>query len=298
MRAFRIDWFTVLLLAIGGAGAALVLLRGSAFGVALTPDSALYVAGARNLMAGNGLVDMTGVVYRAGAPLFPLALALFGAVFDVDPIDAAGYLNAGAFGLTIFALVMWLRNHIESRFLLIWTGCVCALSMRLAYVSATAWTEPLFILFTTLSLFSLDRFLNTKGRWCLFTAAVCAAFAFSARYAGAALVAAACAMLLWQGGIRFSARVGNTAVYCIVAVVPIGVWMARNVLIDGVPFGRYYPPMADDFSPAISFATTIEELTRWIFGEIGSGYLDGLLWAMSDAIASRISEILSRSGRY
>ena len=286
MRTFRIDCFTILLLALGGLGAALVLLRGTTFGAGLEIDSSLYVAGARNLVAGNGLVSATRAVYLDGAPLFPLALALFGALFSMDPADAAGYLNAAAFGLTIFVATTWLRSRVRSRFLLVWAGCVCALSMRLANISATAMTEPLFILFTTLSLFALDRFLDAERRWYLFAAAGCAALALSTRYAGAPLVAASLLMLLWQGGLQLSARVRNTAIYCIVAVAPVGVWIARNLLVGGMPFGGHYPT---SLLPVRSFANTVDEFIRWIFGEIGFGYLNGLLSNLSDAIGGRVS---------
>ena len=286
MRTFRINRLTILLLALGGLGAALVLLRGSTFGVGLEVDSSLYVAGARNLMSGNGLLGMSGGSYADAPPLFPLALASLGVAFGVDPVDAAGYLNAIAFGLTIFVTTMWLRSRVQSRFLLVWAGCVCALSTPLAAVSATALTEPLFILFTTLSLFALDRFLGTERRWYLFMAAACAALALSTRYAGVPLVAGASLMLLWKGGVKFSARVRNAAIYCVIAAAPIGAWMIRNLLDRAAPLGRHYPT---GFSPARSLANTVDEFSRWVFGEIGFGYLDGFLQDVSDAIGGRIS---------
>ena len=286
MRTSRIDWYTVLLLALGGLGAVLVMLRGSTFGVGLSSDSALYVAAARNLMSGNGLSTLYGTVYADAPPLFPSALASFGVVFGMDPADAAGYLNAAAFGLTIFAAVIWLRSRVRSRFLLIWTGCVCALSLPLANLSAMALTEPLFILFITLSLFALDRFLCTARRWWLFTSAVCAAAAFSTRYAGLPLVAGALLMLLWQGNVRFSERAKNAAIHCIIAVAPIGVWMVRNLLVHGKPTGDWYP---SGFAPMTSLGNTVDEFTRWVFGEIGFGYWSGLVWNLSDTIGGRIS---------
>ena len=286
MRTSRIDRYTVLLLAFGGLGAVLATLRGSTFGVGLQADSANYVSAARSLMSGNGLLSMNGGVFTDAPPLFPSALASFGVVFGMDPADGAGYVNAAAFGLTIFAALVWLRSHVRSRFLLIWTGCVCALSLPLARLSAMALTEPLFILFTTLSLFALDRFLGTARRWWLFTSAVCAASAFSTRYAGAPLVAAALLMLLWQGNLRFSERVRNAAAYCIIAVAPIGVWVVRNLFVHGKPTGNWYPT---SFTPARSLGYTVDEFTSWVFTEIGSGYWNGLLWNLSGTIGGRIS---------
>ena len=46
--------------ALGGVGALLVLVRQAAYGAGLTRDSTRYVAGARNLLNGNGLAAAFG----------------------------------------------------------------------------------------------------------------------------------------------------------------------------------------------------------------------------------------------
>ncbi len=156
MKALRVDLFTAFLAGISALGAALILLREVNYGVGLSPDSMLYISTARNLLEGNRL----GMHFDL-APLYPLVLAFVG-LFGTNVTTAAGYVNAAAFGLTVFVMTMWIRNLVQSRFLVVWAGIVCALSLPLVYVSTFAWTEPLFILFTVLSLFTLDRFLNTR----------------------------------------------------------------------------------------------------------------------------------------
>lgn len=58
--------------ALAAAGAGLVLYSNHRFGVGLTHDSIHYIAAARNLVAGRGLVGFDGTSYVDFPPLFPL----------------------------------------------------------------------------------------------------------------------------------------------------------------------------------------------------------------------------------
>ncbi len=237
MSALRIDWFTAFLAVISALGAALVLLREVNYGVGLSPDSVLYLSTARNLLEGNGFVYYWGT-YLNAPPIYPLILA-FSGLFGTDVVAAAGHVNAAAFGLTIFAMAMWLRSRVQSRFLVVWASLACALLPPLVYVSTYAWTEPLFILFTVLSLFALDRFLDTRQRLFLVLAAVCATLACLTRYPGVIVIASAFALLALQRGVTFPEKIKDATVYFAIAIVPISGWMLRNFLISGSLSGKY-----------------------------------------------------------
>lgn len=91
-----LDRYTGALAAVGALAAILVLLRVSALGAGLTPDSTAYVSVARNLVDGRWFALWNGDVFRDHTPLFPMALAVPG-LFGVDAVKAAGYVNAAAF---------------------------------------------------------------------------------------------------------------------------------------------------------------------------------------------------------
>ena len=251
-------------------GTALVLLREATYGVGLGVDSIMYLSTAQNLLEGKGFVQWNSAIYQDGAPFFPLALA-FMAIFGVDVIDAAGYVNSAAFGLTIFTTTLWLRSRIKSHFLVIWAGCICALSLPLADLSAKAMTEPLFILFVVLSLFALDRCLETGKRGFLFTAAVCAAVVCLTRYIGVTIVTSALLLLMLQRDTTLLQKIRNAATYSVIALTPIGAWMLRNFLNTGSLTGRSYPT---GFSLLGSLHITTDEFFRWVFGDVGFKYLD------------------------
>ncbi len=263
-RASKIDGFTVLLGGLGLLATALVLLREVNYGVGLTVDSVSYVGSARTLLEGEGFLSPDY------PPFFPLALAFLG-VFGIDAIAAAGHVNAVAFGLTVFTAAMWLRSRVSSRFLVIWGGLACALSLRLADLSAHAMTEPLFILFVVLALFALDRFLGTRKASFLLLAAACTALACLTRYVGVTVAASALLLLMSQRETTLSARMRNGVAYSVIALSPLSLWMLRNFLTTGSPTGRSYPT---DFSFPYSLNVATSEIVRWAFGDVGLKYLN------------------------
>ena len=264
LRTLRIDGFTVLLAAMGLSATALVLLREVNYGVGLSIDSDTYIRAARSLLAGEGFLSPDF------PPFFPLTLAFCG-IFGIDATNAAGYVNAIAFGLTVFTAAMWLRTRVQSRFLVVWGTLACTLSLLLADLSAQAMTEPLFILFVVLALFTLDRFRGTCKLSLLLLTAACAALACMTRYIGVTVVASALLLLMLQRETTLSVRMRNAVAYSVIALSPLSLWMLRNFLTTGSPTGQTYPT---DFSFPSSLHRATSEFVRWAFGDVGFKYLN------------------------
>ena len=201
-------------------------------------------------------------------PLFPLTLA-FAGLFGLDAVEAAGYVNAAAFGLTVLATAMWLRSRVRSRFLVVWAGCVCALAPPLTYFAAEAMTEALFILFVTLSLFALDRFLESGKPAPFYLGASCAALASASRYPGIVLAAAAAPLLLLRSGAALPARARNAAVFAGAAAAPICLWLLRNFLV-GIPLIDLNHQV---FTPVGSLHSATAEFLKWLLGASGFAWL-------------------------
>ena len=234
LATIRPDSFTLLLAALAVVGAAFILASQANYGVGMSGDSAAYVSAARNLLSGNGLLQWDGAIYQDYAPLFPVLLAATG----VFGHDLAGYLNAAAFGLTIFVSVMWLRGRVHSRFLVVWATVALVLSLPLVYVSTKALSEPLFILFTVLALFAINKFLASGHRSAFFLAAVFTALACLSRYIGVALVAVILLLLLLQRDAPLRERAQHAALYFVIAIAPLCLWLLRNFLHTGVLTGH------------------------------------------------------------
>ena len=273
---FRPARFTLLLTTLAVLGAALVLSRQVAYGVGLGWDSINYLSVARNLLAGEGFVQDTFVEttdgsldYTMWAPLYPLLLALSG--FRMfDPWDIAGPLNAVFFGLTVFVAGRWLRRRIHSQFIVLSACLAVMLSIPLTRSASYAMSETTFILFATLSLIRIDGFLIGGKRTDLLWAAVFTSLACLTRYIGLTVIAAALPLLLLYPGVALLQRVKHCAAYVSISLVPIGLWMLRNILLSGGPTGP--KPPSNDTLPEI-LSATLADLSRWV-----------LFWLPSDPV--------------
>ena len=227
---------TALLLIVAAAalGAGLVLLRQASYGPGMGWDAVNYITAARNLLAGNGLVDLIRPLV-SWPPLYPTMLA-GGGLFGLDPSAVAGPLNAVLFGLTVLVAGWWLRRHLHSRFLWLW-GCVSiALALPLAEVASEAMSDTAFILFVTLALTQIDAHLGGGGRAPLIRAAMFSALACLTRYLGASVILAVVPLLL-AARVAPREKLKRIVVYTLIAAAPVGLWMLRNFLLVGLPVG-------------------------------------------------------------
>ncbi len=272
MSAFKRDWLAALLAVLGGVGAVLILLRVAPYGPALGTDAVGYIAVARNLIDGNGLVTYHGGAYQGGGPLFPLALAGIG-LFGGDVIKAGAGVNAAAFGLTVFVVALWLKSRVQSRLLVIWAGSAYALTIPLAYEAARVMTDTLFILFVVISLFALDRFLGTSRRGPLLLAAASAGAACLTRYIGVTLLGSGLLILVFQRNAVFRVKMRAAAVWSVVAAVPFGVWVWRDVAVVRTVFSG--ESGSNDFSSLGALHDAGGEISRWMLGETGVSVLNG-----------------------
>ncbi len=254
--------FTPLTIAIAALGGVLVLGREFTFGVTLGADSASFVAAARSLLAGEGLLGFAERhPYVDWPPLYPLLLAA-ASLGIFDPVTVAGPLNAIIFGLTVFVVGNYLQQRLESRFLAAWGCLATALAVPLTKWSSWALSEPLFVLLTTLALVQTDRFL-TEGRLrTLIWAAALSALAWQARYIGGAVPACVGLLLLFhpRAGTTMAQRVRRVTVYSLIVAVPMALWLLRNLLTTG-KFTMHRPPI--DYAALQMLRDVVEILWSW-----------------------------------
>ena len=249
LSKLRIDKLTLLLVALCIFGTFLVLLRGIPYGTGVNGDGVIFMSTARNLLAGNGFVKWDGSPFVERAPMFPMLLAFIG-IFGPDPLDVAGYVNATLFGLTIFVSSLWLRYHLLScpaptlraqrTWLLIWAVAALVLAPFTRLASDTL-SDPLFILLVVSTLFTFDKFLDTGQRAFLLLAAIFTALTCLTRYIGVAIPATLLLFLLCRKGDTLLAKAKNMALYSLIAVTPIVVWLLRNLLVTGSLAGQAWP---------------------------------------------------------
>ena len=170
-------------------------------------------------------------------PLYPLLLAA-ASLFVFDPLDVAGPLNAAIFGLTIFVAGHYLRQRIHSRFLILWACLAILLSIPLTSTAYTAMSEPLFILFVTLSLLHTDNFLRQGQRAFLLGATMFTTLACLTRYIGLTLPMTIFLLLRLQHNTGSVTKIKHSTAYALVSTSPLFLWILRNILVDGKPTGQ------------------------------------------------------------
>ena len=236
-RLRSLDRGALLFAGLALAGTVLILLRETPYGVGVSRDGATYIAAARNLHAGRGFLTLNGFDLTERAPLFPALTALAGFATP-NLIMAAGIVNAGAFGVTAFVAARWMQRRLRSRFALAWACLALWASPSLARYASQTISEPLFVLFTVLCLFCLDRFLDRDVRARLLAAALFAALACLTRFLGLALVAGGALALLGQRSVAFGQRTLNVLVFSGLALLPLGGWLLRNIWRTGTATGH------------------------------------------------------------
>ena len=297
----RPDGFTLLIAASALLGAALVMAR-QIDGVGLTWDAVNYIGVARNLLDGDGFVEITGRLYTLWAPLYPVLLAA--ASFPwLDPQDVAGPLNAAAFGLAVVAAGAWLRRRIKSRFLAAWGVLAVALSLPLAWAASVALVTIPFSLFILLALINTEQYLHTHRKRNLILASCFSALAWATHYTGIALVVFAAGLLALQPNVPFSRKAKRIGAYGVIASLPIGLWMMRNFHLTGFYVGdRGFEPV----SFLALLPDVFAQMSQWIFVNLFVDSRYGVnQWPAATALAgiallllaAGVAYALSRSAR-
>ena len=253
MPQFRPSRYTLLLVVLSALGGALVLAREITYGVILHWDSISYISTARNLLAGQGFLQMTGGRLGLWSPLYPVLLAA--ASLNVfDPYAVAGPLNALVFGLTVFVTGRWLQRRLASRFLALW-GCLAVMwAVPVGAIAAWALSESIFILLVMLSLIRVEAFLRDGRLASLMQAGILTALVLVTRFVGIALPVAVAPLLLVQRHASLGKNLKRLIAYEAMACSLLGLWIGRHILLFSSPSGRSaavlqkpWPVIAQDF---------------------------------------------------
>jgi 4-amino-4-deoxy-L-arabinose transferase-like glycosyltransferase len=229
------------LVALAGIGAALAASRQ---GVAVTPDSAAYVAAARSFAAGHGWITYDGSPLVVHPPGLATVLGLI-ALAGLDPAVGIRWLDALAFGGTLYLAAAWLLTRLRSLPLALAGALVPLCSPPLLIVAAAAWSEILFIFLVTAALTAGERHAATGRRGMLAAFAALTAFALATRYAGAPLVAVGAVLVALYPEGGWGRRLGRAAAFTAVAVLPVALWLARNLAVAGTALGARVPGSGD-----------------------------------------------------
>ena len=165
----RPDHFTLMLIALSMLAAGFIFLRSHlSDGLGPSGPAISFIALARNLISGNGLVDV--LVQSNGLPepfviqpaMYSFILVAFS--FGIfDPHDVATPVNAAVLVITVMIVGQYLRRQLTSSFIAAWAAFAVALSLPLIWISSFAMSDSLFALLITLALIRCSKFIARGG---------------------------------------------------------------------------------------------------------------------------------------
>lgn len=208
--------------------AVLALVYATRLGPWIFSDSVEYIVSGRNLLGGRGV----GLILPTGQfqpiylhpPFYPLALAAVGAL-GIDLVIAARWMNILFFGLIILVAAGIIYYATGSPWFAIAAGLLFMFNPALAWVSAGAMSEPLFLLSGLVGLLLLLKYFETGSRRLLLLAGVASGIAALTRYPGVALVATGwVAIAIFSQG-RWRRRASDAVLFVLLAGVPILLWL-------------------------------------------------------------------------
>ena len=207
------------LLALPAVTGAIAVVAATAKGLYVSPDAVFYVGTARNWLDGRGFTPPAGLPpLEHFPPLFTVVLAALGKV-GMDPLTSARVVNGLAFAGIVLLVGVVVRRQTGSFPAALVAGVLASAAVDLLTYSASALSEPLFILLGISGLVVLTAYLDRPRPILLAAAAALVGAAFLTRYVGIALVAAGVAALLWRR------RWVAAGLFGAVSMAPVAAWI-------------------------------------------------------------------------
>jgi len=212
--------------------------------VGVTPDSVVYLCAADNLLRGNGLVKISGnadlIPMTHFPPLYPLLIAM-GEFIGFKQLAFCGYINIVVFILNVIFLGFLVYKSTHGN---IEASCFGSLLIISSYdilrAHICAMTDPIFILLTLSSLFTLTLYINKESTLYLIICSILVALSFLLRYVGLSLIITIIVGMLFLCKGGFEKKVSDCAIFLAISSMPMALWISRNLYLTGNPFNRAF----------------------------------------------------------
>lgn len=242
-------------------GISIILLATNRFGAGLSNDSVGYIAIARHIANGVGIVNYDGSPFVLQPPLYPAILATIDYVFGVDPLLSANIVNAILYGLIVYLGGLLIFKHLSSfpTFALLGTLAI-VFSRPLFGVSVWVWSEPFFIFLLLLSFISAQSYLEKNNIISLMLFSSSVALSSLTRYIGVTVILWGVLIILVFYRDSLKNRMLHLFLFTLISAFPLGLWLIRNYAITGTFFGLRG---SSTFTCSQNLAFLINSLLYW-----------------------------------
>lgn len=248
-------WIAIVVCALAGAA---IVLYATTLGVGVSPDSTVYLNGARRWLIRFGFPFALGNTSNWIPPGYPMLL-LAGSLLSLgtDPAVIARWLDALFFAANIALVGLMLHLALpRSVWIPLGGAWLMLTSVTMLGIQTMAWSEPPF-LFVSLSGLTLLAFYLERPRALLliFTAGAIAA-SLLIRYVGVALVMTGIVAILVLDKRVWKRRGLAAAIFALLATAPLIVWSLTH------PSGRQ---LAWHGTSSAWFFSGILTIANWFF---------------------------------
>ncbi len=190
-------------------------------------DSAVYIAAARNLLAGDGLrvLQPSGKAATLMPPLYSLTLTGLGAL-GADLLAAARWLNAALIFASILLFGWICLAFGRTRWLALPGALLLAVFPPVIELYSGIMTEPLYLTLMLFGFGALLTYLARGSRGWLIAAALAAGLGAITRFVGIVFLPAGALAVLLLTHYPFKRRLGDLLLFSAVSVLPVAVWAA------------------------------------------------------------------------
>jgi hypothetical protein len=269
------------------------LLATVRYGIGLTPDSVVYVTGARSFADGHGYTR-AGTAITDFPPAYSATLSLAERI-GIDAIDAARVLSVVAFMATVLLAYVLLGRHVRSQRVRLAATVVISCSAVLLDVYEKALSEHLFLPVLLGFALLIEDLARRPRSVAVFAAAVGLVWvAFYLRYIGVVLVAVGAIVILaaeWRRS-RVSAILRGGAFAAIALSAPV-LWMIRNVDAGSDPFGHRASASVSVFTNVSRIA---KQVSTWLLTDEGPSAVRVLLLIAALCVAGVLAVRLRLDG--
>ena len=229
----------------------------------LTQAGTQSVLASDSLVRGLGLELEPGVPFSKYPPLYPLLLA---------PLEACGLgvgpalyaVNCATLAITLFAMYA-LARQLGVRWA--WLAPVLYASLGAThYLLRTARADAIPICACLVAVLALARYARDGSRGALAVSVVACALGGLSRYmAMVTLVPILLGAVVWLAGPARRSRIRDGLAFALGAGLPSALWLARNVVLKGQPFGISKVMEARSGAEGTTFLTNVSGLVKTFF---------------------------------
>lgn len=219
------------LIVLAGLGACLWMLWITNLGPGVSPDSVTYIDTARSLIGGEGF-SAGGKPMTHYPPIYPILLSVVGVLHPGDMVQAARLLATVLFGVNVALLglsVAICTKYSLSATLSMLLFALCSAPSLSAH--SMALSEAPFIMFSIGAFILLSLHIAQSSRHSYVLASMFTSFAIATRYVGVTLLPPMALALLLLSDRPIKHRIRDTLLFCSVALLPLGLWLARNFVV-------------------------------------------------------------------